>query len=112
MLSIWKTIDNVTVGEKPVFPLHLKLTLRDGDRTAASGGATGNGCLLGEMGITILGNGNIITDRDNKCSTVDAITLQDSTTAIQEQRFRLVATVLRDATRKRLSSDCAFANGW
>lgn len=98
--SIWKTIDNVTVGEKPVFPLHLKLTLRDGDRTAACGGATGNGCLLGEMGITILGNGNIITDRDNNCSTVDAITLQDSTTAMQEQRLGLVATVLRDNTQK------------
>ncbi|MCB1659655.1 MAG: hypothetical protein H6996_07930 [Moraxellaceae bacterium] len=98
--SIWKTIDNVTVGEKPVFPLHLKLTLRDGDRTAACGGSTGNGCLLGEMGISILGNGNIITDRDNNCSAVDALTLQDSSTAMQEHRLGLVATVLRDNTQK------------
>lgn len=95
--SIWKTADNISVGEKPVFPLHLKLTLRDGDRTAACGTT---GCLVGEMGITILGNGNIITDRDNNCSIVDSTTLQDSTTAMQEQRLGLVATVLRDASQK------------
>lgn len=100
--TIWKTIDNVSVGEKPIFPLHLKLILRDNDRTPACGGETGNGCVLGEMGITILDNGNIITDRDSNCSTVDAITLQDSSTAMQEQRLGLVTTVLSDTTNKAI----------
>jgi hypothetical protein len=53
------------------------MTLRDGDRTRLCGGTTGNGCLVGDMGITILANGNIITDRDNDCGVVDPITLQD-----------------------------------
>ena len=99
--TIWKTIENISVGEKPIFPLHLKLTLRDSDRTAACGGTSGNGCAFGDMGISILANGNIISDRDNNCSVVDATTLQDTTTAMQEQRLGLVSTVLDDDNTKK-----------
>ena len=112
--TIWKTIDNVAVGDKPIFPLHLKMTLRDGDRTSLCGGSTGNGCLLGEMGITILANGNIITDRDNNCGVVDPITLQDTVSAMQEHRLGLVATVLRDNTQKAvpLISPIMLVGSW
>lgn len=98
--TIWRTIDNIAVGDKPIFPLHLTMRLKDGDRTAICGGVGGNGCLVGDMGITILENGNIITDRDNNCGAVDSVTLQDSASAMQEHRLGLVATVLRDTTQQ------------
>lgn len=105
--TVWKTMDTVAVGEKPIFPLHLKMTLRDADRTTACGGASGNGCLIGDMGITILANGNIITDRDNDCSVVDPVTLQDqgdnvSNMQVAEQRLGIVSTVLKDANAQKI----------
>lgn len=104
--SIWQTKDNIVVGEKPIFPLHFKITLSDGDRTTACGGASGLGCLVGEMGVTILENGNIITDRDNDCSDIDATTLQDqgddiNNAVMQEHRLGMVTTVLRDSVTQK-----------
>lgn len=92
----WRTKDNVAIGEKPIFPLHLKMVLRDSDITAA---CTSLGCLLGEIGITILENGNIITDRNNDCSIVDPITLKDAANT-EEQRLGFVASVLVDRTQQ------------
>lgn len=105
--TVWQTKDNILVGETPIFPLHLTMTLRDGDRTTACGGVLGSGCLLGEMGFSILENGNIITDRDNDCSAIDATTLQDqgdgiNNAVVQEHRLGLVSTVLRDATTQNV----------
>jgi len=105
--SVWKTVDTVAVGERPIFPLHLKMTLRDNDKSAICGGTTGNGCLVGDMGFTILDNGNIITDRDNDCSVTDIATLQDqgdgvSNDVVQEHRLGTIATVLRDSTTKKI----------
>lgn len=107
--SVWRVNENVAIGEKPIFPLHLKMTLRDGDRSIACGGTTGNGCLVGDMGITILENGNIITDRDNDCSGVDAVTLQDqgdntNNMQVAEQRLGLITTVLRDANQQAIKT--------
>lgn len=95
----WRTKDNIAVGEKPIFPLHLKMTVRDSNTTAACGSL---GCLLGEMGITILENGNIITDRNNDCSVVDAVSLKDAVN-VEEQRLGFVASVLVDRTQQTLT---------
>ena len=63
--AIWKTKDSSSSA--PIFPLHLKLTFRDSDaKTCPS-----TGCVVGEMGISILENGNIITDRNNNCRPVN-----------------------------------------
>jgi len=94
--NYWRTKDNIVTGEKPIFPLHLKLTLRNSDTSTA---CTSSGCLLGDMGITILENGNIITDRNNDCSMVDANTLKD-TSDMQEQRLGFVSSVLVDRTQQ------------
>ena len=86
-------------------------TKQDGDRSTACGGTSGNGCSFGEVGITILDNGNIITDRDNDCSAVDAQTLIDqgdggSNQAVAEQRLGVISTVLRDDTTKKAPYRC------
>lgn len=58
------------------------------------------------MGVTILENGNIITDRDNDCSDIDATTLQDqgddiNNAVMQEHRLGMVTTVLRDSVTQK-----------
>ena len=108
--SIWKTAENINVSEKPVFPLHLRLTFRDSSEDTTCS-ATKEGCLIGTVGISILENGNIITDMDNDCSSIDKTTLKDlaydplkpidssnfvDNTSVQEHRLGLVSTVLRD----------------
>ena len=98
--SVWRTNESVAVGEKPIFPLHLKLTLRD--RDVGNSSCTAQGCLVGTIGMSILENGNIISDRDNDCSIVDT-NLQDKAVAdtevVQEHRLGMVsATVLKDAS--------------
>lgn len=92
----WRTKDNVAVGEKPIFPLHVKMTLRDSN---ISSSCSNIGCLIGEYGITILENGNIITDRNNDCSIVDPVTLKDVSN-VEEQRLGFVASVLVDRTQQ------------
>lgn len=94
--TYWRTKDNVVVGEKPIFPLHLKMTVRDSNQSTA---CTNLGCVLGEMGITILANGNIITDRNNDCSDIDPITLKDMVNT-EEQRLGFIASVLVDRTQQ------------
>lgn len=97
--NFWRTKDNVVTGEKPIFPLHLKLTLKDSNTSTA---CSSTGCLVGDIGITILENGNIITDRNNDCSVVDSNTLKDSVN-MQEQRLGFVASVLVDRTQSTTS---------
>lgn len=97
--NFWRTKDNVVTGEKPIFPLHLKLTLKDSNTSTA---CSSTGCLIGDIGITILENGNIITDRNNDCSVVDSNTLKDAVN-MQEQRLGFVASVLVDRTQSTTS---------
>lgn len=97
--NFWRTKDNIVTGEKPIFPLHLKLTLKDSNTSTA---CSSTGCLIGDIGITILENGNIISDRNNDCSVVDSSTLKD-TLDMQEQRLGFVASVLVDRTQKATS---------
>jgi hypothetical protein len=97
--NFWRTKDNVVTGEKPIFPLHLKLTLKDSNTSTA---CSSTGCLVGDIGITILENGNIITDRNNDCSVVDSNTLKDAVN-MQEQRLGFVASVLVDRTQSTTS---------
>jgi len=107
--SIWRTKDNINVSEKPIFPLHLRLTVRDSSEDTSCS-LTKEGCLLGVMGVSILENGNIITDMDNDCSavdsnlndaafdptkTVDSSNFVDNKT-VQEHRLGFISTVLRD----------------
>ncbi|PTQ89581.1 hypothetical protein [Agitococcus lubricus] len=87
--DIWRTVDNIEVGEKPTFPLHLKLRLKDGNSCQGES----DGCLVGDMGISILANGNIISDRDNNCNTTLDADLKDQL-GTQEYRIGTVSATL------------------
>ena len=119
--SAWKTTENINVSEKPIFPLHLRLTFRDSSEDTACS-VTKEGCLIGTVGISILENGNIITDMDNDCSVVDKATLKDlaydplkpvdtsnliDNASLQEHRLGLVSTVLLDPDTKKIRNAIA-----
>ena len=109
--SIWKTKDN---DLKPIFPLHLKLTLLDNDFTSCKN----TGCTVGSMGISILDNGNIISDRNNNCRTVDSdmVELLDANTPtdllLQEHRLGVVSATLQDAKVGASISPIILVDNW
>lgn len=83
----WKTNDSVAVGQTPIFPLHFRMTFRDSNVSTAGGCASTNGCEVGTVGVTVLENGNIISDMNDDCSAVDA-SLMDG---LGQQEYRLGA---------------------
>ena len=109
--EIWKTKDN---DVKPIFPLHLKLTLTDNDFTTCQG----TGCTVGSMGISILDNGNIISDRNNNCRAVDSdmVELLDTNTPadllLQEHRLGVVSATLQDAKVGASISPIILVDDW
>lgn len=94
--TVWRTKDTVDVGERFVFPLHATLKFRYGN---TQNGCPQNGCTdLPDLSVTILENGNIISDFsavDNplgaagNCSPVDSVTLKDAE-GVQEYRVGVV----------------------
>lgn len=83
----WKTTASVEVGQTPIFPLHFRMTLRDSNVSTAGGCVATNGCDVGTVGVTVLENGNIISDLNDDCGVVDA-SLKD---AAGQQEYRLGA---------------------
>ncbi len=65
--TVLKTAANVGTGKKAIFPLHAVLTFVKGTCTSD--------CTLGTQAITILDNGDIITDMAQKCLPVNKTTL-------------------------------------
>lgn len=109
--AIWKTKANSPSA--PIFPLHLKLTLRDSDAKTCQS----TGCVVGEMGISILENGNIITDRNNNCRPVNnmmevADPNKPSDLLIEEHRLGLVSAVFQDATTGPAIAPIIMVDGW
>ena len=109
--AIWKTKDSSSSA--PIFPLHLKLTLRDSDaKTCPS-----TGCVVGEMGISILENGNIITDRNNNCRPVNnmmeiADPTKPSDLLIEEHRLGLISAAFQDATTGPAIAPIIMVDSW
>lgn len=109
--SIWTTKEN---SQTPVFPLHLKLTLKDKDLTTCAG----TGCLVGDMGISILENGNIISDVNNNCRAVDADMkelFEQSSPAdllLTEHRLGVISTTLQDDTVGAAISPILLVDNW
>lgn len=58
---VFKTAANVGAGNKAIFPLHAVLTFSYVDANKVTQ-------TLGDQGITILANGNIVTDMDKNCN--------------------------------------------
>jgi hypothetical protein len=112
--SIWKTKANAPLT--PIFPLHLKLTLRDSDTATCKD----IGCPVGvdnTMGISILENGNIITDLNNNCRPVNNMmevvdTNKPSELLLEEHRLGLVSAVFQDATTGPAISPIIMVDSW
>ena len=111
--AIWKTKANSPTT--PVFPLHLKLTLRDSDTITCKD----IGCPVGvdnTMGISILENGNIITDINNNCRPVNnMVEVADPNQAsdlLEEHRLGLVSAVFQDATTGPAISPIIMVDSW
>lgn len=59
--TVFKTAANVGAGDKAIFPLHAVLTFNYVDANAVAQ-------TLGHQGVTILANGNIVTDMEENCN--------------------------------------------
>jgi hypothetical protein len=93
--TAWRTKDTVTFGSTYVFPLHATFTFTYGAGTV---GCDTTGCTdLPSLGVTILENGDIITDRsantvdsEANCSPVTDMTTLKDATGVQEYRIGTV----------------------
>ena len=108
--AIWKTKDNDT---KPIFPLHLKLTFNDNDSKTCSS----TGCLVGVMGISILENGNIITDLNNNCRAVtnlkeNADPAFPADELIDEHRLGVITAAFNDETSGAAIAPMILVDDW
>ena len=97
--AVWRTRDTVRAGERFVFPLHvtLKFLYGFGSTDCPKGGCTD----LPNLSVTILENGNIISDfsavatgetllsKAGNCAAVDPATLKDAE-GVQEYRVGTV----------------------
>ena len=89
----WRTKDNVAAGEQPIFPLHVTMTFRTDNKNPLNGCDAVKGCTVGTAGITILENGNIITDINNDCGAVNT-ELKDPS-GQQEYRLGAIAAIFQ-----------------
>ena len=94
--TVWRTPDTVRVGERSIFPLHATLRFRYG--TPEEGCPQGGCTDLPNLSVTILENGNIISDfaagatplgAAGNCAAVDPISLKDAE-GVQEYRVGTV----------------------
>ncbi len=88
--TVYKTAANVGVGNKAIFPLSAVLTFTYKNTTNCSGG-----CVLGTQGITILANGNIITDMKQDCSPLADPKTLISQSGVQQYRIGVVGTAFQ-----------------
>ncbi len=106
--AIWKTKENDLV---PIFPLHLKLTFTDSDTKNCT-----NGCNVGPMGISILANGNIISDVNNNCRAVTNMMEDEdpSSTAerLEEHRLGMISAVFNDKNFGAAISPIILVDHW
>lgn len=65
--TVFKTADNVGLGNQAIFPLHAILTFNYSDTTCTASNVYCK--VLGTQGITILANGNIVTDMNQNCNS-------------------------------------------
>lgn len=94
--TVWRTPDTVSIGERSIFPLHATLRFRYG---TIEDGCPQGGCTdLPNLSVTILENGNIISDFAavaeplgvaGNCAVVDPISLKDAE-GVQEYRVGTV----------------------
>lgn len=90
--NLWKTAASISSTDserRPVFPLHLEMTLNNADINSCPG----SGCEIGRFGLSILPNGNIITDLNNDCGSVSTA-LKDNG-GVQEYRLGAVSSAFR-----------------
>lgn len=108
----WKTLDTIKPGERPVFPLHIRMKLRDNDVSALSGCSAQGGCTVGSIGVTILPNGNIVSDMNNDCGLLDAGLVDGS--GQQEYRLGTVSALFMLNNRYFISPVMLFTKipGW
>ena len=87
--TVYKTADNVGSGNRPIFPLYAVLTFKYKDVSSAQQ-------TLGDQGIAILADGNIITDMNKQCSPVNPTTMFNTVaTPVQQYRIGLVGAAFQ-----------------
>ncbi len=89
--KVIKTAANVGTGKVGIFPLNMVLTFTKNPTKCTSN------CLLGTQAITVLANGNIITDMAQDCSPVDPVTLI-SQTGVQQYRIGTLGAAFQGIT--------------
>lgn len=88
--NVWRVAAAVPAGQKYVFPLSLKLTLSYGSGCSANNTSACKENLSADpIGITILANGNIVSDRNHDCNGTLNASLVDGAAA-QEYRVGYV----------------------
>ena len=101
---VWKTMSTLPSGQnaKPVFPLHLSMTLRNNDtRPLSSCGASG--CVVGKINFTVLENGNIVSDVDQDCSALKTDGSDQDAEGQQEYRLGTVAALIQELSSNYFS---------
>jgi hypothetical protein len=100
---VWSTKDTVNTGESYVFPMHVTLKFDYNKTQVGCGGTASTNCPdLPDLPITILENGDIITDFTGEnhtanCSSVDSNTLIDGAKT-QEYRIGTVRAAYTGAS--------------
>ncbi len=95
--AVYKTADNVGSGNRPIFPLYAVLTFN-----YTPVGSTTQTQLGTPQGIAILADGNIITDMNKQCFSVNPTTMQniptDMSIPVQQYRIGLVGAAFQGIT--------------
>lgn len=94
------------VWDSMSFPLHLTAKIYKNSKTVEN--CTTAACLLKEVPLTILADGNVVTDSNNDCAAVDPVTLNDG--SITEEPVGVVnrAYAAVDATSPSLDISLLF----
>ncbi len=91
--AVWKTATTVASGETYQFPLHLSLQFYYFDKAQCATTA----CKLGNpVGITILADGDIISDKNNNCAATDSSLIDQTDPTVTEDRLGTVRTVFTE----------------
>ena len=101
---VWKTLSTLPSGQnaKPVFPLHLTMTLRNNDARPLSG-CGANGCVVGRVDFTVLENGNIVSDVDRDCSALKTDGSDQDAEGQREYRLGSVAALIQELSSSYFS---------
>ncbi len=85
--AVWRVASTVASGQRYIFPLSLKLTFKYGSNCSPTNPSACTSTLSADpIGITLLPNGNIVSDRNHDCNGSLTASLRDGS---QTQEYRV-----------------------